>query len=174
MSAPIGGRARLASGFSRSKQRAKSFMATTRLPPDLSGFLRLLNSRGVEYLLVGGYAVGYHGYPRAMAELDIWIATSEANAEKVADALHEFGFASPQLTPQLFREHGKVVRMGLPPVRSEILTTISGVTFEACLARRTVADLGGEPVNFISLEDLKVNKRAAARHQNLADLEHLP
>ena len=124
--------------------------------------------------MVGGYAVGHHGYPRATADLDIWIATTEANAEKVADALREFGFNSPQLTPQLFREHDKVVRMGLPPVRIEILTTISGVSFEACFARRTVADLGGEPVNFISLEDLKANKRAAARHQDLADLENLP
>jgi predicted nucleotidyltransferase len=149
-------------------------MATTLLPPDFEDFLRLLNSKGVEYLLIGGYAVGYHGYPRATAGLDVWIATTRANATRVAQALREFGFDLPQLTPDLFLEKDKVIRMGLPPLRIEILTTISGVMFTECYRRREVVDLGGVLVSIISLSDLKANKRAAARHQDLSDLEHLP
>lgn len=144
------------------------------LPPDFKDFLRLLRAHGVDYLLIGGYAVGFYGYPRATNDLDIWIAIRPDNAEKVAAALREFGFAIPQVTAKLFLEEGKIVRMGVPPMRIEIATTISGVTFEDCFTRRVVDQIDGVEVDLIDLRDLKVNKKAAGRFKDLDDLEHLP
>lgn len=144
------------------------------LPPDFSEFLRLLNDRGVRYLLIGGYAVGYYGYPRATNDLDVWIATAPDNAARMVEALEEFGFGSPELTTDLFLTEDSIVRMGVPPMRIEILTTISGVTFEACYPARLEDELSGTAVTLIGLEDLKRNKRASGRYKDLDDLEHLP
>ena len=149
-------------------------MGMTRLPPDFKDFLKLLNSKGVEYLVIGGYAVGYYGYPRATADLDIWVAVHPENTRKAAEAIREFGFDVPDLSPQLFQQGKKVVRMGVPPFRIEVLTTISGVDFEECYAARTVDVLDQVQVNLISLKHLKINKKASGRPQDLADLEHLP
>lgn len=148
-------------------------MATVHLPPDFKEFLRLLNSRQVEYLLIGGYAVGYYGYPRATADMDIWIAIQPENAEKVVKVLQEFGFGVEELTPDLFLKEEQIVRMGMPPVRIEIFTTISGVNFEECYAARQVDVLDGVEVNLISLNHLKVNKKASGRYKDLNDLEYL-
>jgi predicted nucleotidyltransferase len=145
-----------------------------KLPPDFKDFLRLLRTHGVDYLLIGGYAVGYHGYPRTTNDLDIWIAIRQDNAEKTAAALREFGFDTPQVTAQLFLEEGRIVRMGEPPMRIEIATTISGVTFDECFARKVVDELDGVEVDLIHLRDLKVNKQASGRFKDLDDLEHLP
>lgn len=134
----------------------------------------MLNSSGVEYLVVGGYAVGFYGYPRATADLDIWIATTEENAEKLEGVLRDFGFALPELRKTLFLEKDRVIRMGLPPIRIEILTSISGVQFDRCYASRQTAEIEGVKVDFINVEHLKANKKAAGRHQDLSDLEHLP
>jgi hypothetical protein len=149
-------------------------MATIHLPPDFREFLRLLNAHEVEYLLIGGYAVNYHGYPRATADMDIWIATYPANAERVVAALKEFGFDLPDLSVELFLRPWQIIRLGLPPLRIEIATTISGVDFSECYAKRVQDALDGVPVTLISLDHLKLNKRASGRHQDLADLEHLP
>jgi hypothetical protein len=149
-------------------------MATSLLPPDFKEFLNLLNSRQVEYLLVGGYAVGYHGYPRATADMDIWIAISADNARRVASVIEEFfGCKVNGATPELFMEPNKIARMGVPPFRIEILTSISGVTFNVCFAERVIGDLDGLSVSIIGLKHLKANKRASGRHQDLSDLEHL-
>ncbi len=86
-----------------------------RLPPDFKEFLRLLNSKEVEYLLVGDYAVGYHGYPRATVDMDIWVAISPANAERVVAAVREFGFDMPRMSPDLFLAENRIIRMGVPP-----------------------------------------------------------
>ena len=149
-------------------------MATTRLPPDFKEFLRLLNSHQVEYLLIGGHAVGYHGYPRATADMDIWIALHPENAEKVVAVLKTFGFDLPELSVELFLKESQVVRMGVPPVRIELMTTISGVGFGECYVERVIDVLDGVEVNLISLEHLKVNKQASGRHKDLNDLENLP
>ena len=124
---------------------------------------RLLNSHGVEYLVVGGYAVGYHGYPRATGDLDIWIAVSEANAERAAQALRAFGMPELETTKWLFTEKDKVVRMGVPPVQTKVITGASGVEFNECYSRREIVEIDDIPVNFISLDDLKSNKRAARK-----------
>jgi hypothetical protein len=149
-------------------------MATIHLPRDFKEFLRLLNAHHVEYLLIGGYAVNYHGYPRATADMDIWIAVHPANAERVVAALKEFGFDLPDLSPDLFLRAWQIIRLGVPPVRIEISTTISGVDFAECYAGRVDDVLEGVPVSLINLEHLKRNKKASGRHQDLADLEHLP
>ena len=149
-------------------------MATIQLAPDFKDFLRLLNTHRVEYLLIGGYAVGYHGYPRATADLDIWVAVSPENAARLLAALREFGFAGQGLTVNDLLQERRVLRMGVPPLRIEVLTTISGVEFGQCYQQRIVDVIDGIEVNIIKSEDLKQNKRAAARHKDLGDLEHLP
>ena len=149
-------------------------MATIHLPQDFKEFLRLLNAHNVEYLLIGGYAVGYFGYPRATADMDIWIAMNPANADKIVTVLKDFGFSPPDLSADLFLKEWQIIRLGVPPVRIEIATTISGVNFEECFAGKIISEMDGEQVNIISLEDLKINKKASGRHQDLADLDNLP
>jgi predicted nucleotidyltransferase len=149
-------------------------MATIHLPPDFKEFLKLLNEYQVEYLLIGGYAVGYHGYPRATAGMDVWIATHPQNAAKIVAVLKVFGFDVPDLKEELFLREDQIIRMGLPPVRLEIATAISGVSFKECYAERVIDILDGIEVNLINLKHLKINKRASGRHRDLDDLEHLP
>ena len=144
------------------------------LPGDFKEFLKLLNEKGVRYLLIGGYAVGYHGYPRATNDINIWIAVHPDNAPRIVDVLKEFGFDLPELTPDLFLKENKIVRMGNPPMRLEISTGISGVEFDDCYASKIVDTLDGVEVNIIDLHHLKINKKAAGRLKDLADLENLP
>jgi hypothetical protein len=143
------------------------------LPSDFKEFLSMLKSHGVRYLLIGGYAVGYHGYPRATGDIDIWIAVSPENANRAVETVREFGFSTPDLVPDLFLREQSVVRMGNPPARIEILTTISGVNFDECYERRVDATLDGVEVPIISLADLKANKQASGRYKDLMDLDHL-
>ncbi len=149
-------------------------MATAVLPPDFKEFLQLLDQNGVEYLLVGGYAVGYHGYVRATADMDIWIAVNPANAARAVSALRAFGFDSPQLSEDLFLTPGNIVRMGVPPFRIELFSSISGVSFDECYRGRVQAIIDGVRVPVISLSHLKANKKASGRSKDLVDLEHLP
>jgi hypothetical protein len=144
------------------------------LPKDFKEFLRLLRAHGVEYLLIGGWAVGLHGYPRATEDLDVWIAIAPANAARVVDVLKEFGFDVPGLSVDLFLQEDQIVRMGVEPVRIEVSTSISGVDFPECYGERLEAMLDGEPVSLISLKHLKINKKASGRLKDLADLDYLP
>ncbi len=148
-------------------------MVKQQLPDDFKEFLKLLIENKVDYLLIGGYAVGYYGYPRTTADMDIWIMADKVNAEKIKTVFTDFGMVSPQITPDLFLEEGNIVRMGLPPVRIEILNSIDGVSFDDCYTRREEVNLDGILVNMISLGDLKKNKKASGRHKDLDDLEHL-
>ena len=149
-------------------------MAMVRLPQDFKEFLRLLEGESVEYLVIGGYAVGYYGYPRATADMGVWIAVTPENAARTVKVLQRFGMNVPELTPALFLEKGNIIRMGIPPVRIEIQTEISGVAFADCFKHRCRVDFDGVEVNIIALADLKTNKRACGRHKDLDDLEHLP
>ena len=144
------------------------------LPEDFREFLRLLNKVEAEYLLIGGYAVGYHGYPRTTADMDLWVGVSPENGPKLVYACAHFGMKDAKLTPELFQQNRKVIRMGVPPMRIEIHTGIDGVEFQECFAAREIADLDGVPVNVISLYHLRLNKRASGRHRDLDHLEHLP
>ena len=118
--------------------------------------------------------MGYHGYPRATNDLDIWIAIHPENAERLVAVLRAFGFESPDLSTAPFLQDHSIVRMGVPPMRIEVLTTISGVQFAACYAARVIATIDGVDVPLIGLQHLKVNKQASGRHKDLDDLEHLP
>lgn len=132
-----------------------------------------LNAHEVRYLVVGGYAVAFHGHPRYTKDIDVWIEPSQANAERLMKALHDFGFGSSTLKAEDFLEPGYVVRLGHPPQRIDLLTSLKGVEFTACYGDRLSLDVEGTAVDFIDLESLKVNKRMVARHQDLADLENL-
>ncbi len=145
-----------------------------RLPHDFKEFLQLLRSEKIEYLVIGGYAVAFHGYPRSTGDMDIWVAMHERNANGLVAALEQFGFSKDSLSPQLFLRPNQIIRMGVPPLRIELLTGISGVDFATCYSRRISSVVDGIDVDFISLRDLRVNKQAAGRFKDLNDLEHLP
>ena len=139
---------------------------------DFREFLKLLGSNHVEYLLIGGYAVGVYGYVRATNDLDVWVRMSAVNAANLEHALKEFGFESAEAA--LFLVAGNIVRMGVPPIRIEMLTTISGADFDTCFEERSLVEMDGLAVPVISLARLRQNKAAAARAKDLADLENLP
>ncbi len=144
------------------------------LSSDYKEFLKLLNEHEVEYLLIGGYAVGYYGYPRYTGDMNFWIAVNPANAKRMVEVMRAFGFDSPELTPELFQNEKLILRMGVEPYRLEVMTRIDGVEFSDCYSRRVIAEIDGVKVNLISLGDLKRNKQASRRLKDLADLENLP
>lgn len=149
-------------------------MATTRLPPDFKEFLKLLNEHNVRYLLIGAYAVNYHGYMRSTGDMDIWVAIHPENAAKLVAVFKSFGIDSPDINDSLFLQENKIIRMGVPPVRLEITTSISGVEFDTCYTKRINDQLDGINVDIIDLESLKTNKKASGRPKDLADLSKLP
>jgi predicted nucleotidyltransferase len=144
------------------------------LPGDFKEFLKLLNEHKVKYLLIGGYAVGYHGYPRATNDIDIWIENSQLNSQNVLSAVKEFGFDVPELTEDLFKNNKNIIRMGTAPMRIEVIIDIDGVEFSKCYKNRITAKIEGINVDIISLPDLKTNKKASGRNKDLADLDYLP
>ncbi|MBK5306417.1 MAG: nucleotidyltransferase [Frankiaceae bacterium] len=143
------------------------------LDRDFNEFLACLVAHEVRFLVVGGYAVAVHGHPRYTGDLDIWVWTSSENADGVLSALADFGFASVGLSPADFTEPDRVVQLGYPPVRIDLLTSIDGVDFEGCFARRLEVVVGGLSVPFIALDDLRRNKAASGRPQDRADLAAL-
>lgn len=149
-------------------------MENTQLPQDFKDFLKLLNENDVHYLLIGGYAVGYYGYPRATHDMDVWIAVNPENAKKMIDVMTEFGFEEGAVSKEVFLQSDGVVRMGVPPLRLEILMRISGVAFEDCYERGIIDDVDGVTVRIIRLEDLLKNKIASGRHKDLDDVSNLP
>lgn len=141
---------------------------------DFSEFIECCVARKVRFLIVGGYALAAHGHPRFTKDLDVWIWIDEQNATDLLAALDDFGFGSLGLTIADFLDPDVVVQLGYPPQRIDLLTSIDGVTFDECYRNRVEISLNASlRVPFISLEDLKANKRAAARLQDLADLEAL-
>lgn len=131
------------------------------LPLDFKEFLNLLNDNQVAYLLIGGYAVGYHGYPRATNDMDIWIAISPDNAERIVNALRKFGFDTPDVTATLFLKEKSIVRMGIPPMRIEITTGISGVEFADCYADRVTDSIvvNFDLQNIVDTSGLSISRR---------------
>lgn len=144
------------------------------LPADFKDFLRLLNSAEVEYLLVGGYAVGHYGYPRTTGDMDIWVAATPENAEKLVSVLCKFGFTPASVRAEMFSTPGQIIRMGVQPLCIDIITAASGVDFNECFPRRSMQSLDGVVANIIHLEDLKQNKKASGRPKDLNDLDNLP
>jgi Nucleotidyl transferase of unknown function (DUF2204) len=139
---------------------------------DFKEFAQLLNARSVDYLVVGGYALAAHGHPRYTGDIDFWIEPSSQNIAKLLLVLDDFGFASLGITATDF-DSDTVLQLGQPPRRIDLLTSIDGVAFDACFARREQVVLADVTLNVIGLDDLKVNKRAVGRLKDLADLESL-
>jgi len=144
------------------------------LSDDFREFLTCLNDAGAEYLIVGGHAVAYHGYVRPTRDMDIWVAVSPENANRLILAVRSFFDTElASLTPEWFLDTENITRFGAVPNLIEILPKVSGGDFAAAFARRVIVELDGQKVNMISLDDLVANKRASARLKDLADLEEL-
>ncbi len=143
------------------------------LNQDFKEFIQSLNANNVRYLVIGGYAVAFHGHPHYTKDLDIWIEASPENAGQLIKALEQFGFASLNLKAEDFLTPDQVVQLGFPPNRIDILSEAEGVDFAECYASRVQVEIDGIPMHFIDLANLKKNKRAAGRLQDLADLENL-
>ncbi|MFY9610248.1 MAG: DUF6036 family nucleotidyltransferase [Blastocatellia bacterium] len=136
-------------------------------------FIQSLNKSDVRYLVIGGYAVALHGHPRYTKDLDVWIELNGENAARLIKALDQFGFGSLGLTSDDFLQPDQIVQLGYPPNRIDLLVSPKGVDFGECYASRVEVDIDGVLVNFIDLENLRKNKRATGRAQDLADVENL-
>ncbi|MEA2012004.1 MAG: nucleotidyltransferase [Verrucomicrobiota bacterium] len=134
----------------------------------------MLNKHDVLYLLIGGYAVTYYGYPRTTADMDIFIEKTETNIEKVLEVLRDFGFPKDSISKDIFFEKETIFRMGLPPLRIELLTAISGVNFKSIFEKHNIVTIDNVEIKIIDIESLKKNKKASGRYKDLDDLEHLP
>lgn len=145
----------------------------TMLNQDFKEFIKSLNDNDVRYLVIGGYAVAFHGHPRYTKDIDVWIEMSPENAACMIKALEQFGFGSLGLKADDFTTPDQIIQLGYPPSRIDILTTPSGVEFASCYEARVQAVIDGVIVQFIDLDNLKKNKKATGRHQDLADIENL-
>jgi len=143
------------------------------LNPDFKEFFQLLNVLDVRYLIVGGYAVAYHGYPRYTKDIDIWIWVNPENAERIVKALRDFGFESLNLKASDFLEPETIIQLGYAPNRIDLIMGLPGVDFEDCYAQRVEVEIEEVRLMFIDLESLKKSKKASGRLQDLADLENL-
>jgi hypothetical protein len=139
---------------------------------DIERIVASLNKNGVDFMIIGGYAVIFHGFVRNTKDLDILIRRSPDNAARAVTALEEAGCACPELTPQLFMS-GKGITFGDPPMRVDILADIRGVAFDEAWSRRQTGRFGPLEADFIGLDDLISNKKAVARAQDLVDVQRL-
>jgi hypothetical protein len=144
------------------------------LPRDFREFIQLLNEHRVRYLVIGGYAVGYHGYPRYTGDLDVFVELSIINTPAVAKVLRQFGLLGKDATYEPLVKRGTIVRMGREPMRLEVINDIDGVTFAECYKHRVVARTKNLRINFIDLARLRRNKQASGRPKDLEDLRRLP
>ena len=140
---------------------------------DFKEFIQSLNDNHVRYLIVGGYAVAFHGHPRYTKDIDVWIEMTQENSGNVIKALEQFGFGSLGLKEEDFLIPDQIIQLGYPPSRIDLINTLSGVDFASCYASHVQINIDGIQVNFIDLENLRKNKQASGRHQDLADLESL-
>jgi hypothetical protein len=140
---------------------------------DFKELLELLNSHRVEYLVVGSYALAFHGAPRFTGDIDLFIKPDSANAKRILAALAEFGFGSLNLSEADFTSPENVVQLGVPPVRVDIMTSLTGVSWEKAEAGKVRGSYGDTAARFISREDLIANKKALGRKKDLADIEAL-
>ena len=142
------------------------------LAPDFKELLKLFDQKKVKYLLIGGYAVSLHGFVRATNHIDLAVSDEQENAERVVNALIDFGFVSGVST-DLFTTKRSVVRMGVEPVKIEILNYLEGPGFDAAYERRRTVEVEDITIDVIALEDLYANKAAVGRSQDLTDIERL-
>ena len=143
------------------------------LNPDFKEFIQLLNANEVRYLVIGGYAVAFHGHPRYTKDIDILIWAHPSNAERVVDTLRDFGFESLGLAVDDFLDEETVIQLGYAPNRIYLIMGAPGVEFETCYENRVEEEIEGISISFIDLENLKKAKSASGRLQDLADVENL-
>jgi predicted nucleotidyltransferase len=143
------------------------------LDKDFEDFIELLNKHKVDYMIVGGYALAFHGKPRHTGDLDIWINLSEENAKKMMIVLNEFGMATLGLQKEDFLQKGGITQIGYPPLRIDILNEIDGVNFAEASKNKLIIDVDGMSINYIGLNDLIKNKQVSGRKQDLSDVNEL-
>ena len=143
------------------------------VPTDLREFIESLNSHEVEYIVVGAHALAFHGKPRYTGDIDLLLRPTPENAARIEEALVKFSFASPGLKAADFLHSERIVQLGIAPNRIDLLTSLTGVTFDEAWDQRVPGELGGIPVAFLSREILIKNKRATGRTQDAADVEAL-
>ena len=143
------------------------------LPDTFKELLESLNKNKVRYLLIGGYAVGMHGYSRATEDIDFFVAREEDNAKRIVEALTEFGLGGPDLTTEIFTSENSLVIMGVAPLAVDILNYLKDVDFDSAFERRKIVTCEGVEINLISFDDLIKNKIAVGRHKDLSDVEYL-
>ena len=143
------------------------------LDKNFKEFIGLLNVHEVKYLIIGGYAVNFHGYPRYTKDIDFWLWMNKNNIQNLLEALKMFGFGSLGLKPEDFLSPENIIQLGYEPNRIDILMDLEGVDFEKCYRRKTEIELDGIKTNFLSLQDLIKVKKTTGRLQDLADAEQL-
>lgn len=141
--------------------------------PDFKELLELFNRHHVEFLLVGGYALAFHGVPRYTGDMDLFVHPSSQNAARIMAALEEFGFGDVGLTPLDFQKENVVIQLGVPPVRLDILTSLTGISWEEAYSNRVQGRYGDASVSYLARDQLVSNKKALGRKKDLADLEAL-
>ncbi len=146
-------------------------MAKKQLPEDFKDFIKCLNDNNVRYLLIGGWAVGLYGNPRATKDIDFIVAIDDENIKKLQKALYEFG--APTVSDKVFQEKGNVFRMGKSPIQIDIINQADGIDFEDCFARRNIIIIEELEILMISKNDLIQNKKYSGRHRDLDDVESL-
>jgi predicted nucleotidyltransferase len=145
----------------------------TKLEKDFLDFISLCNEYKVKYLVIGGYAVAIHGYPRYTKDLDVSIEIDEVNAENVVKVINDFGLSSLRLTKEDFLKENFITQLGHEPVRIDILNDLDAVSFEDAWKNRKVVTMFDVPVNFIGLDELLIIKEKAGRKQDIADVDKL-
>jgi len=143
------------------------------LPEDWRAFIESLNSHGVEYVVVGAVALAHHGFPRYTGDLDVLVRNSPENAQRLETTLAEFGFAGLGLKAADFENSYRVIQLGVAPNRIDLLTSLTGVSFDQAWAGRVETVVEGTRVNFLGRDALILNKRLTGRAQDKADLEAL-
>jgi hypothetical protein len=141
---------------------------------DFKEFIELLNKHQVEYIVVGGYAVAMYGYPRYTGDIDFWVNPTQTNAKKIINALIEFGFGDLDINENDFNMEDKKIQIGFPPNRIDIITGVTGLTFNETYKSKKVITISETNINFISLYHLRLNKNSTGREKDINDLKNLP
>jgi Nucleotidyl transferase AbiEii toxin, Type IV TA system len=143
------------------------------LARDFDEFIGSLTAHGVEFLVVGGYALAFHGAPRFTGDIDVFIRPTLDNASRILAALEAFGFPVPELSPEAIADRRRMLQIGVPPVQIHVMSAISGVEWDEAWSDRVEGSLGNHTVHFLGRESFLRNKRAAGRPQDLADIDAL-
>lgn len=143
------------------------------IQPDFRDLFALFNEHKVEYLIVGGYALAFHGAPRYTGDIDLFVRPHPENAQRIIEALAAFGFQFSNLTVEDFSTPNKVVQLGVPPVRIDLITSLTGVSWEEATASKESGTFGDVPVCYIGRQQYIANKRATGRKKDLGDIEAL-